>query len=246
MAGVFALLAIGGVPATAQGVLFTGVVMSDSVGTPIADADVLLTDLAVRVRSNELGVFRISRVPPGVHSLVVRKVGFVPVEVSLTVPPDRDVERQIFLTRVTTLDSVRVVAPGPWRATFDAHRRRGIGAFLLRSDLDTDDARRLGDLLLSLKGVRIAGNAPHAYAISSSSHPTPGGTRGCYSQVYINGALTYGRPGDPLVDLNSFATDQIDAVEYYASDAQTPLEYAGMNSGCGVLLIWTRHTRAPS
>ena len=226
--------------ATAQGVLFTGVVLIDSTRTPIADADVLLGDLALSARTNELGVFRFGEIPVGVHSLVVRKIGFVPLDTTLAFPPHRTVEREIFLSRLITLDSMKVVAQRSRIPSFDEHRRRGIGSFLTHADLDKRGARRLGDQLSSLVGVRLAGRPPHAYAVSSHGQKSLGGSGDCYAQVYINRALVYGRPGDPLFDLNIITPAQIEAVEYYASDAQTPPEYSSMNSDCGVVVIWTR------
>jgi hypothetical protein len=42
-------------------------------------------------------------------------------------------------------------------------------------------------------------------------------------------------------DLNGVVSpSQIEAVELYSSAANTPVQYGGVNSACGVILIWTR------
>ncbi len=51
-----------------------------------------------------------------------------------------------------------------------------------------------------------------------------------------------GRPADALFDINSIAPASIEAIEYYAGASQTPLEYGGLESACGVIVIWTRKT----
>jgi hypothetical protein len=59
--------------------------------------------------------------------------------------------------------------------------------------------------------------------------------------VWLDGHRVYsGRDEDPLFDLGSLNVDQIDGMEYYAGAASVPLRYAGYNTTCGVLVIWTR------
>jgi hypothetical protein len=59
--------------------------------------------------------------------------------------------------------------------------------------------------------------------------------------VYLDGALYYSAdmPGPPL-DISTFNLLTLQAVEVYRSPAEMPPEYNGTNSGCGVILIWTR------
>jgi hypothetical protein len=47
---------------------------------------------------------------------------------------------------------------------------------------------------------------------------------------------------EPLFNLNSINPAQIEAIEFYASPAETPLKYSVMESQCGVLVIWTRRS----
>jgi hypothetical protein len=44
---------------------------------------------------------------------------------------------------------------------------------------------------------------------------------------------------EPLFDINSIPVAQIEAIEYYASAAETPTKYSALNSQCGVLVIHT-------
>jgi hypothetical protein len=49
-----------------------------------------------------------------------------------------------------------------------------------------------------------------------------------------------GENGEPLFDLNSLQTAQVEAIEFYASGATVPMEYNRGDVRCGVLVIHTR------
>jgi hypothetical protein len=62
----------------------------------------------------------------------------------------------------------------------------------------------------------------------------------CFSQVYLNGSLqNMGRPTPPY-DLAQIPLNEIEAVELYVGQRQTPPELVGANSPCGVIVIHTR------
>ena len=223
-----------------RGATFAGFVLTDSTRTPIVDAEVSLTDLAVSDRTNDRGAFRFNAVPAGAHRLVVRKFGYGPLDTRLVVVANKAVEREIFLSRTVTLDSVRIVAERPVLPSFEEHRRIGLGKFITRADLEKHEGRRLGELLSSVAGARIVGRAPNAYVASSRGQKSLTGASNCYARVYLDHLLVYGKPGDPLFDLNSIAPGQVEAIEYFPGAASTPLEYSSLNSQCGAIVIWTR------
>jgi len=63
----------------------------------------------------------------------------------------------------------------------------------------------------------------------------------CYAHVYVDGVLINGthNPTDPF-DLNEISPQSIEAMEFYAGPAETPMKYSRSGSGCGVLVIWLR------
>jgi hypothetical protein len=75
----------------------------------------------------------------------------------------------------------------------------------------------------------------------------------CYALVYLDNHLVFRgqrfptesrlfghvTQWEPLFDINSIPVAEIEAIEYYASAAQTPMKYATLNSECGVLVIHT-------
>ena len=63
----------------------------------------------------------------------------------------------------------------------------------------------------------------------------------CWALVYLDGVLQNGirEPTEPF-DLKQIPPERIDKMEFYASGAETPLQYSRMGSSCGVLVVWTR------
>jgi len=78
--------------------------------------------------------------------------------------------------------------------------------------------------------------------LPSRAELSQGITCACYAQVYLDGRLMNpGMPADPF-DVNTFSTQALEAIEYYASPSQTPSKYSRLNSPCGVYVM---HTRRP-
>ena len=66
--------------------------------------------------------------------------------------------------------------------------------------------------------------------------------RSCYLDdhlVFRGQKLGYPPKWEPLFDINSIPVAMIEAIEYYASAAQTPMKYSVLNSQCGVVVIHT-------
>lgn len=106
---VVALLAILPLPLLGQA---TGAIrgrIADSTGAPIIGA-LLSVETGQRATSDAGGEFRITRVPTGVRSVVVRRVGYVSVSVPVAVPEAGDTRLDLTLARVpAVLSAVNVV-----------------------------------------------------------------------------------------------------------------------------------------
>lgn len=70
-----------------------------------------------------------------------------------------------------------------------------------------------------------------------------GMSRACYARVYVDRALM--NPGDPATpfDANTFATMQLQAIEWYESSGGVPAFYTTHDTRCGVLILHTRRAR---
>jgi hypothetical protein len=239
-----------------RGAVFTGIVLSDSTRRPIVNAEVALPDLSRSVLTNDKGGFRLGDIPPGDHRVVVRRIGYGALDTRIAFAANRTVEHPVMLSPLTSLESVIVTAERTALPDFEENRRIGLGHFLTRAELAKQEGRRLSDILTQVPGVHmVSGTGNRAWLTTNrgirslKNIPILDGAdigkgadqRRCYAQVYIDRMLMYaGKNDEPLFDINTIPPDQIEAIEYYAGPAQTPLKYSVLNSACGVLVIHTR------
>ena len=239
---------------------FAGVVVVDSTQQPIVEAEVTLPDLGRTTYTDSSGAFKVEDLPPGEHRVVVRRLGFGPLEAQLAFAPNETLDRRILLQSVGTLDTVSVVARS-LIPSFDEHRAQMLGTFFTRADLEKQSGRRMSAVLSQVRGLRIQQGGSKAHVATRRratarfrrlENPATGeavvqAEEGfCYAAIYVNGSRVFEPDDDnamvtvPPFDVNSIPVDQIEAIEYYATQASVPMRYSRGNLDCGVLVIHTR------
>jgi hypothetical protein len=245
-------------PTVARTASLSGTVASDVNGQPLADVEVAMPALSKSVYTNDAGAFRISDVPLGTHQVVVRRIGFRLVTLSVAFESDANVERRVLLSRALMLDTVAVTVSSHL-AEFEQNRQTGLGHFLTRADLEKDQQRELGEVLSRVSGVQMMRGRGAAYlatrrgaqvAITGQGgycetvefeSTTPAPHCACYAHVYLDNTPLYrGGSFERVPDLNSIPTAWIDAVEFYSGPATTPARYSSFTNQCGVVVIHLR------
>jgi len=151
---------------------------------------------------------------------------------------------------------------------FEVNRKLGLGHFLTRAELAPQEGRSTGAVLTSMPGIKVFTIGPYGWVGSGRHNVTSlnGGNPvldpadelkraplwDCYALVYLDDHLVFRGQKfkaftnhgltlqwEPLFDINSIQVASIEAIEYYATAAQTPMKYATLNSECGVLVIHT-------
>ncbi len=247
---------------------FSGVVVVDSTSDPVIGAEVGVPALGLSTTTDERGVFWLSGIAPGAQKVVVRRIGYGPMEAELTFGAGQSLRRTVHLGRAVVLDSVVVTDRMNDRAMgeFEDNRRLGLGHFLTREDLKPLEGVSTGSALATLPGIAIVNRGTYAWVKTSrpptsimnsappdASDAVKGAPGGCYAVVYLDSQIVFsnkkiGNPPrlEPLFDINSVPVAEIEAIEYYASPAQTPARYNTLNSNCGVIVIHTiRYHAAP-
>lgn len=240
---------------------FSGVIVADSTGQPLADVEVRLPALFKSAVTSERGGFRITGIPAGEQQVLVRRIGYGPADARVTFAASRTLEKRIILRRVVVLDTMSVLERASL-PSFEEHRRLGLGHFFTREQIQPMEGMHLSSLLGQVPGLGlISGAAGIAWILPNRAkkHPCregdlkclrehnmmrpPGGALKCYSQVYLDNMLMNpGRPTEAF-DVNTIPPNTIEALEYYSSHLQTPHKYDDPNADCGVLVIWTRRAR---
>jgi hypothetical protein len=239
-------------------------IVTDSANVPVGGVEVSLPDLSRSTLTNEQGAFALRDVPPGAQRVLVRRVGYGPVEAQVAIEAGRTVERHIRMVRATSLDSVVVTekAVDHQLDDFEENKKVGVGHFITRAELAPQEGRSTAAVLTSLPGIKVFTMGPYGWVGSGRKNVTSlqgGGGRlaldasdqakhaplwDCYAVVYVDDHLVFRNTHssgtlEPLFDINSIPVATIEAIEYYASAAQTPTKYSVLNSQCGVLVIHT-------
>jgi hypothetical protein len=257
------------VATTKRAATLYGSVITDVNGQPIAEAEIALAELRKMTFTNERGEYRLTDIPSGTHSVVVRKVGYQQYTGMLKVSGAENVERSFVLTGVPTLKTVDVRERA--NQAFEERRKLGLGKFLTEEDIDKLQGGPIATGLERLGGTQIirSRSGRDAWLMTGRSRTSVGdgiwcpdnradSTRGmrcgCYAQVYLDNLLL--NPGlnqirrdrgvtttsyvTPPFDVNSIVTTGIEAVEWYSAPSQVPMEYNRRGAQCGVLVIHTR------
>jgi hypothetical protein len=132
---------------------------------------------------------------------------------------------------------------------FEDRRKAGIGQFITDSALRAASGSRLSQLLiLHVPGI-VIGNGGSYGEFPISSRVCGGmscSTPRCYVRIYLDGLLAF--DGTPQqrntqgIDLSTFKPDDLSGIEYYSGPSGLPARFAGFNSDCGTLVIWSRNS----
>ena len=158
--------------------------------------------------------------------------------------------------RAQPLAPVDVSAERTVLREFEERRAMGIGHFITRAELEKQENRNTGDIMSKAPGARVsratsggsawitAGRGPASGRMPSGDafDQQRGAKPACYADVWVDNARVYTwRSGETLFDVNTIQPNQIEAMEFYSSNATIPTRYArGGTEQCGVLVIWTR------
>jgi hypothetical protein len=146
------------------------------------------------------------------------------------------VQRDLQLSRVVSLDSIRVVAMRLQYPDFEYNRRSNpFGRFLGPEEIERRKVHETSELLTGISGVMVGGHGPDA--LPKSVHGRPGARPCDGMRIVLNGALEGMR-------LNDIAASEVAAIEIYPQGALAPTQYA-VRGSCGVIVVWTKSSRRP-
>ena len=188
-------------------------VVTDTLELPLAQADVSLPALGVWVRTNAKGEFKLSDLPPGTYRILVRRIGYSPVEQPVILGPGTNRLDPFRLLRITTLDTVvtRSSYRDPGMEEFAERRALGLGHFVTKADLDQRRGAILSSFLLQTPGVMVVPSTGKEWigskrAMSTScrnapSRVPPGGMSDASARCLRSEGLYYvpDEPGAPVI-----------------------------------------------
>ena len=130
-----------------------GRVTARGAGEPLARATVVLEGTALLTLTDSLGRWRIASEPAGPQVLLVRRLGFAPARVPLTVPAQGTLTRDVALARTALeLETVNVTADPAGRARGES----GTASVIGREAIANQTAASLAGVLELVPGVPLA------------------------------------------------------------------------------------------
>lgn len=205
-------------------------------GVPVENARVSVQGSAASTATSKDGTFTLTGVPPGTQSVLVRRVGYTPVEqplnVALAAPNHLTVRLGAYTPVLSSVEVKAKANPESKDATgFLRRKKSGMGRYLDQDQIDDIRPQYASDALRRIPGLMVSGSG-----YSANVYTTRG--QGCVSFL-VDGSpvnMDAGQTIDELVN----ATD-IAAMEFY-NVSDIPLDLAGgtASRGCALVAIWTK------
>ncbi|HEU4995513.1 MAG TPA: carboxypeptidase regulatory-like domain-containing protein [Gemmatimonadaceae bacterium] len=218
----------------------SGRVTDRSTGRPIPKADIIVLATTRSATTDSAGRYLITGMLPGMYRMVVRAANFPALQLSIAITDVRRTDRSIVLDSTASgrlaaaqsLPPIGVTAEAysvPLRLVdFERRRHTGRGQYLTEKEILQLNAYNLADAVKGLRGVTYECGGGLGCFIRMTRAPMR-----CLPEYIVDDHVQndFG-PHTPIRD--------IVGVEVYTGPSEVPGEYAGRNSGCGVVVIWTR------
>ena len=242
-AAALALLCAAARPARAQeGAPWRGAiagVVKDSAGARIPGASVTARSIGLQAISDDSGRFRLVGLPPGPVTLQVRRLGYVPASLSVTLAGGDTREVNVSLVQSAEALAALEVRANPLRGKmsgFNERRERGIGTFITRDEIERRQAGKVSQLLRYVAGVYVPQDnsdmRPSAVGMRRAAGLSPGSN--CGVQLYVDGQHY------PDGKLDDFRPSEVEGIEIYRSASEIPATFRSRDTMCGIIAIWTR------
>ena len=216
-----------------------GVVVNKATQAPVTNAEVVQIGSGRISKSDSLGYYRFENLSAGIVRFSVRASGFHLAQFTYALANGEHMERDIELDSTAVVLSNKPAQPLPEVAVeaapamgqrfrdFERRKATGRGHYVTRIQIEQKGANTLPDALRDLRGVTLdcAGSSCHVRMARAPQRCLP---------EYIVDERTDNMFG-PTVPIRD-----IEAIEVYTGPSDVPGEFAGSNSGCGVVVIWTR------
>lgn len=233
-----------------------GTVLAEGSGRPLATADVELLGQGRRTVADSLGRFQLAGLAPGRDTLRVGLLEFRSERIPVTIAPGGRHRVELVVAYPTATLEELVVEVASARAGrmrgFETRRRRGIGSFITREEIERRDPPYLSWMFWALPRVRVrdgrvlldarGANLTLREGRSITGEPIRvlRDSGSCAPAIFVDGVKQ-----GPLTRVDDFRPDEVAGIEIYASPF-IPARFADFFNRCGSIVIWTRPGRPPA
>lgn len=250
LAGLAAALAAA--PLTTQ-TLVSGRLLDAGSGAAIAEGTVVLSSARggwrATARADTSGYFEFAGVAAGTYRLHASRLGYREVAGELRLAPDSVVSVEVRMAaRSVVLQPVTVVTRSQRRMSpvlraFYDRMQRGPGRFITREEIESRHASRVSEVLRTLPNIR-ASTSRMGMGGSTLSHGSSAGR--CSLVFFVDGMRMNqppppgGRGGMDFVIDDYVSPGDVEGIEVYRGESETPAEFVTAAVSCGTVVIWTK------
>lgn len=213
----------------------------NAAGAPVARARVDVTGTAAATLTGESGEFALSGLPSGTQTLVVRQLGYAPVETAVELSTRAPARVIVKITKpARVLDPVVVTAAaeaGLDDVGFTKRKKSngGGGTFIGADAVMQKGAYMLTDVFRSVPGLRVSPGQGGENEVVQTRNASGSGCVN-YWVDGVHWAALY--PGD--ID-RIMPPQEIAAIEVYASGMNSPIEFQMPGqTECAAVVIWSK------
>ena len=228
-----------------------GEVLDARTERPVVAATVSVVSGPSTTATNRRGSFVLSGVPVGVHELAVRHLGYAPLSHVVSVSRGITTEVEIGLVPdPVEMEPIVATATRPRRLEVGGFYERkywgelvGGGTYLTAADIERRGPVLISHMIADEPGIRL-GNCRlrrSSCMLVNTRVRSEFSPDGCPLSFYLDNTRVRGlggRDGQTIDDL--VRPHEIAGVEIYRNAASLPGEFAGSDSQCGIVAIWTK------
>ena len=221
--------------------------VSDSLGRPLLEAEVIVGTLGMRTRTDSSGRFSIRLPRGGRVEVMVRLVGFRQYVDSVRVPGFGTQRVNIRLERLPPRLAARIITDRSGCATtalsgFECRRDSGVGHFRDAGELRAMRPRYWADMLDGMPGLRREAR-PGPYGVEWRPVAPPSR---CVREIW-NGQPPLHDPEGQFQPDELWKPEDVVAIEYYQEHRDVPPQYQRFawwppigGQPCGLIVYWLR------
>jgi hypothetical protein len=206
-------------------------------GAPVAEARVSLMGYSTATKTRANGEFVLDSLPSGTQALVVRQIGYKPieqtVELSARAPARVTVKLGVLVPELSAVEVVAVRDEGLQRVGFLNRKRSSVGGHFIDPEaIERRKATVFSDLLRTVPGLRVQtfNGGAQVYSTRSSTQD------GCVT-MWVDGAQWQQLAAG---DLDSFVRpEEVAAIEVY-NGSSVPPQFTTVGQNCAAVVVWTK------
>jgi len=225
--------------------------VTDSTGTPIRLASIVIDDEMVTTYSRGDGTFGPIAIPPGHHRIVVGSAGYRMLGADFNIVAKAAARFAITLVPDgTRLPEVHVIGERnlfpsnePRFSEFERRRQSGTGRYIDARQISARSNPPVSELLRDIGGVTL-------YPVSTTAgtrfyrvqmRGAVGLTGVCTSpELYLDGVQVELPSGDADALDHLVQPREIAGIEVYLGASSIPVQFNAGDAGCGAIVIWTK------